>query len=99
MFGPALFGVEISTMAAHIFHLSGALILVVSVISMGEIVRTGRYLNILLGLGLAVGPWLVQDSTMNLSITGTVIGLIVIVLSFPRGPIKEEYGLWNKYIK
>lgn len=99
MFGPALFGVEISTMAAHIFHLSGALILVVSVISMGEIVRTGRYLNILLGLGLAAAPWLVQDSTMSLSITGTVIGLIVIALSFPRGPIKEEYGLWNKYIK
>jgi hypothetical protein len=99
MFGPAVFGVEIETTAANIFHLSGSLIVVVSVICMGEIVRRGRYLNILLGLAIAVGPWIVKDGTIGLNITGAIIGLLIIVLSFPRGPKKENYGLWDKYVK
>lgn len=99
MFAPAIFGVEITTMAAHAFHLGGSLTVVISVICMGEIVRMGRYLNIILGLGLAVAPWLVNDSVIGLSITGTVLGLLIIALSFPRGIIKEKYGLWDKYVK
>lgn len=99
MFAPAIFGVSIETTAANIVHLSGSLIIVVSVICMGEIVRIGRYLNILLGLILAVGPWIVQDGHGALSITGTVTGLLVAGLSLPRGPKREHYGLWDKYVK
>ncbi|MGB7841655.1 MAG: SPW repeat protein, partial [Salinimicrobium sp.] len=98
MFAPAFFGVDISTTAADIFYLSGSLIVVTSVICMGEIVRRGRYFNILLGLILAVGPWFVAGSTTGLSITGLVAGALVILLAFPLGPVKEEYGLWNKYV-
>lgn len=99
MFMPAAFGVSIETMPAHIFHLAGALITVVSVISMGEIVRLGRYGNILLGLGLAVAPWFTSASEVTLNIIGVVIGLAVVLLAFPRGVIKEKYGLWDKYVK
>ncbi|CAL66154.1 conserved hypothetical protein, membrane [Christiangramia forsetii KT0803] len=99
MFAPAVFGVEIQTMPSNIFHLSGSLIVVTSVICMGEVVRRGRYFNILLGLVLAVGPWVVDGSTLGLQITGLVVGLLVAGLSFPRGPKKEEYGLWDKYVK
>ncbi len=98
MFAPALFNVDISTTAADIFHLSGSLIIVTSVICMGEIVRRGRYFNILLGLILAAGPWFFSSSTLGLNITGLIAGLLVVGLAFPRGPIKEEYGLWNKYV-
>lgn len=98
MFTPAFFDVKITTMAAHVFHLSGSLIIVTSVICMGEIVRRGRYFNILLGLALAVAPWFVAGSTTGLNFTGLIAGLLVVLLAFPLGPVKEEYGLWNKYV-
>jgi hypothetical protein len=99
MFAPAIFGVSIETTAANIFHLSGSLIIVVSVICMGEIVRRGRYFNVLLGLLLAAAPWFVEQSTFGLNITGLIAGLLVVVLAFPLGPVKEKYGLWHQYVK
>lgn len=98
MFYPAAFGLSIKTMAAHVFHLSGALIIVVSVISMGEIVRRGRYINILLGLIIAAAPWFVQGGTTGINIAGLMAGIAVIALAFPRGPKREKYGLWDKYV-
>ncbi|MEX0968457.1 MAG: vitamin K epoxide reductase family protein [Bacteroidia bacterium] len=99
MVAPAIFGVSIETPAANIFHLSGSLIIVVSVISMGEIVRICRYLNLLLALAVAVVPWFVQGGNIGLFITGIIAGLLVAVLSIPTGVITEKYGLWDKYVK
>ena len=99
MFAPALFGVSINTTAADVVHLSGALVIVVSVICMGEIVRLGRYLNILPGLALAIGPWIVSGGNTGMNITCTLVGILVAVLAIPRGKITESYGLWDKYVK
>ncbi|WPP51878.1 vitamin K epoxide reductase family protein [Catalinimonas niigatensis] len=99
MCAPAVFGVGIEASAADVNHLGGSLIVVVSVICMGEVVRIGRYINVLLGLAVAVLPWLVQDSNLALNISGAVAGLAVAALSIPRGPVKESYGLWNKYVR
>lgn len=57
VFAPGVRGVGIQETPAYIFHLAGFLIVVVSVICMGEPLRLGRYLNILLGLAVAVAPW------------------------------------------
>jgi hypothetical protein len=57
MAAPGTLGTE--GMAAHILHLGGALVVTVSVIAMGEVVRTLRLLNMLLGLVVAIGPWVV----------------------------------------
>lgn len=99
MFAPAAFGIGIEATAADINHLGGALIVVTSVICMGEVVRMGRFFNILLGLVVAVAPWFVQDSNLMLNISGAVVGLIVAALSIPLGPKTETYGLWDKYVK
>ncbi len=99
MVAPSIFGISIETTAADIFHLSGALIIVTSVICMGEVVRTGRYFNILLGMILVVCPWFIETSNIGLSITGVITGLVVSGLSIPRGPKKEKYGLWDQYVK
>lgn len=99
MFAPAAFGVGIEATAADVNHLGGALIVVVSVICMGEVVRRGRYLNILLGLIVAVVPWFLQDSNLALNISGTITGTIVAALSIPCGPKTENYGLWDQYVK
>lgn len=99
MFAPAAFGVGIEARAADVNHLGGSLIVVVSVICMGEVVRIGRYLNILLGLVVALIPWFLQDSMLALNISGAITGLAVAFLAIPRGPVKESYGLWDKYVK
>ncbi|MFL9845257.1 vitamin K epoxide reductase family protein [Flavobacterium rhizosphaerae] len=98
MFAPNAFGVKITTMAAHIVHLAGALTIVISVISMGEIVRRARFLNLFTGLSLTLGLWLVSDISLALTLCATFSGIIIMALSFPRGPKKEQYGLWDKYV-
>jgi Vitamin K epoxide reductase family len=99
MFLPTLFGVNIQTTAADIAHLGGALIVTVSVISMGEVVRIGRYLNIILGLIVSIGPWLTANASIGYAITCTVAGLVAIALAIPRGPKKESYGAWDQYVR
>lgn len=98
MFAPGIFNVSIETTIADINHLGGALIVVVSVISMGEVVRRGRYLNILFALVVLIVPWFLPGSDLGLKITSSVIGLALIPLALPRGPKKESYGFWDKYV-
>lgn len=99
MFIPTLFGIDIQTTAADIGHLSGALIVTFAVISMGEVIRSGRYLNVALGLALASGPWLVDDASTGYAITATIIGISVAALSIPRGRIQQTYGSWDRFIR
>lgn len=98
MFSPAIFGAGIETGIADINHLCGALIIVFSVICMGEVVRTGRFLNILLGLFVAIVPFFLSDPFIGLKINGLIAGVLVIILSIPRGPKKETYGIWDKFV-
>ncbi len=96
---PAAFGLPVKAMLADINHLTGALIIVFAVISMGEVIRSARFLVVLLGLALAVLPWIMVDGELSLKIINIVIGLAVAALAIPRGIKKETYGLWEPYIK
>ena len=86
------FGISIETRAADVAHLGGALIVTVSVIWMGEVLRIGRYLNVLLGLLVATGPWLFGPSPIGYSLLNTALGVFVAALAIPRGPKTESYG-------
>lgn len=97
MFSPAVFGAEGA--AANVGHLGGAWVVTVSVIATGEVLRLGRWLNLPLGLGVAVLPWLLDGSATAGSINATVAGLLVAALTIPRGPKTEAYGLWDKYVR
>lgn len=99
IFAPNLFGVRIQEMPANITHLSGLFIIVFSILAMGEPIRTARFINVLIGLGLAGSLWFVQGSPTGLNITGLVAGIMVAALSIPRGPVTEKYAGWNEYIK
>lgn len=99
MFAPALYGVSINTSMADINHLFGALIVVIAVISMGEIVRIARYANVLAGLAVAILPWLTGNESILLQITDTVAGALVVILSIPRGVVKEKYGSWDRFVR
>jgi len=95
---PGAFGVPIKAAVADVNHLCGALIVVISVISMGEVVRAGRYLDVLVGLALAIIPWFVGGAAITLKIMDTIAGIGVAALSLPKGIKKEQYGLWDRFV-
>ena len=96
MFAPSLLGS--SSVASDLIHLCGSLVIVVSVIAMGEVVRVGRYLNVLLGLLLALGPWLVTGATVAGAINGAACGAVLVLLALWRGPQRERYGKWDRLV-
>lgn len=79
-------------------HLVGALIITISVISMGEVVRAGRYLNALLGLWLLVAPFVLSGASSIGLWNSIIVGALVIAASIPRGVVRERYGLWHKFV-
>ena len=64
----------------------------------GRSSAAGRYLNVLLGLAVAVLPWLIADGYTALKMIDTIAGVVVAALAIPRGIKKEQYGLWDKYV-
>lgn len=97
MFCPTWFGLSIKSFAADVGHLGGALIVTVSIVCMGEVVRTGRYLNVVLGIIVAASPWLLSEAT-GYALTCTLIGGMVFALAIPRGAITQTYGAWSHYV-
>lgn len=87
-----------SGLTAHSTDVIGPLLTTISIICFAEVVRAGRFLNIILGLWLAISPWFLADSNLANNLNGLIVGVIVIVLSCFRGKIKEHYGDWDKAI-
>ena len=83
---------------ANLNHLCGALVIVIAVISMGEVIRPLRLVNIVVGGGLAVVPWFLANANSQLKMFDIVGGILVVACSLPRGIKKEKYGSWDKYI-
>jgi uncharacterized membrane protein len=71
-------------------HIVGALIMVVSMISMAEVIRNARFLITLFGILIAISPWLFHDTSIYHNL---LLGILIILLSIPRGPIRERYGI------
>lgn len=99
MFAPDLFGAPIQTPSASVNHLGGALVVVVSVISMGEVFRIGRYLNVLLGVGIAASIWFTSYPSIGLALTSTLVGTLIAALAWPKGIQQEHYGGWDDYVR
>jgi hypothetical protein len=84
--------------AADAGHLVGALVVTTSVIVTAEVVRAGRFLNVLFGLWLVAGPWFLAGATTGARTNDVLAGLVLILLSLPRGPVRERYGRWDRAI-
>ena len=76
----------------------GALIVVFSIISWAEVTRAARFINILIALWFAISAFVLPGSSPSIMWHSVIIGAIVILLSIPRGPIRERYGNWDKAI-
>ncbi len=97
MFAPAFFGTQGG--AADSDHLVGALITTVAVIAMAEVIRAGRFLNVLLGGWIIAAPWLVAGASNSARWNDVIIGALIIALSIPRGSIRERYAAWDRMIR
>jgi hypothetical protein len=99
MFAPGVFGDPIQTSSATLNHVGGALVVVMAVISMGEVFRMVRYLNVPLGLGIAAGIWFTDFPALGLALVSTVAGILVAALALPKRIQKEHYGGWDDYVR
>lgn len=98
MLVPTWAGWDINTRSADCGHLGGALILTIAVISMAEVTRIGRYLNVVGGLTVAVGIWFTKNHNGPGDATLAALGVTVILLSLFRGSKREQYGLWDRFL-
>lgn len=97
MFCPTLLGDLDRGALANSSHLVGALITTISIISLGEPVRALRFLNVILASWVAVSGW-VFGAGMPERWVLTAAGLVAVLVSLRRGPIRERYASWNRVI-
>ena len=85
--------------AAHSDHLIGALVVTVAMISLSDVGRALRYVNVLFGAWFIVAPWVLGGATTSSTVSDIIAGVALIVLSLPRGPVGERYGNWQRLIR
>lgn len=92
---PAVFGVDIRTPGADAAHIGGAFVVVMAVIAMAEVVRSLRWLNVAAGVALA-GVIFFTGAGAGYAIAMVFTGLMIALLSLPRGHITETYADWKR---
>jgi hypothetical protein len=97
MASPALFGS--APPVAHSDHLIGALVVTVAMISLADVGRAVRFVNVLFGAWFIAAPWLLAGATTASTWNDVIAGIALILLSLPRGPVGERYGGWDRYVK
>ena len=80
-------------------HLIGALVVTFSIIAFAEVGRAVRFINIPFGAWLIAAPWLLDGIASPWAAwNGVLTGALLIGLAIPRGPIKNSYAGWNRYV-
>ncbi len=73
-------------------YMVGPLLIAISVISCCEITRSLRFINVVLALGLILSAFFLKGLTNLGCMSNVVTGILICLLSFPRGKIREKYG-------
>ena len=96
MLSPTVFGTR--GPLADSSHLVGALVVSFTVIATGEPARAIRFVNVPLGAWVVAAPWVLGAPTAA-TWSSVVVGALLILVSVPRGTIRDEYGeWWQRYI-
>ncbi|AGB33998.1 Vitamin K epoxide reductase [Natrinema pellirubrum DSM 15624] len=95
MLSPTIFGT--TGLMADSSHIVGSLIVSFTVIATGEPARAVRFLNVPLAGWIIAVPWLLSGVPMIAAVNAVVAGVLVILLSVPRGPIVDRYDGWERY--
>ena len=56
-----------------------------------------RYLNVPLGLALMAVPFVWPAGALTTAVS-VALGVLLVGLSFPRGPIRQRFGNWDRMI-
>lgn len=79
-------------------HLIGALGITVAITAMAEVGRPLRLINVLFGVWLIAAPWILSGAGAPAAWGSVIAGVLMIGLSLPRGPVRQHYGSWDRYI-
>jgi hypothetical protein len=80
-------------------HVAGALVLTVAATALAEVTRVARFLNVLCGAWLVLAPWVLSGDSAAARWDDVIVGIALILLSLPRGPVRERYGNWDWYVR
>ena len=83
---------------ADLDHVVGALAITVAVSATAETFRAFRFLLVPLGAVLLVGGFFTGAGVPSL-VSSIVCGAALIILSLPRGPVRQRYGTWDRFIR
>jgi nucleoside-diphosphate-sugar epimerase len=95
LFTRVTLGAEGAMADAH--HILGCAVLLVCAIAAAEMARPARFLNGFIGIFLVLTPIAFHANRLTLAVTAG-LGIALLLLSFRRGPIKERYGLWDRFL-
>jgi hypothetical protein len=96
MLAPAVFGA--TGRAADSEHLVGALAVTFAAVALAEPIRLVRLLNVPLGVWIALAPFVLQGATSSGKWNAVVAGGALALLSLRRGPIRERFGSWDRFV-
>lgn len=88
---------EPGSVAANNSVLTGALVTTVAGIALAEVTRAARFLNVPLALWIAVAPWLF-GAPLPATVNAAVVAVVLVATSIPRGPVRERYGTWQRFV-
>lgn len=91
MGAPYLTGMAGTTAGAN-QHLTGALVVTVAVIALGEIARPLRCLLLPLGLWLVLGAWMLPGTTAAGAWTSLALGILLLPCAAIRGRIRSRFS-------
>jgi len=79
-------------------HLIGALVITISITALAESARPARFINMLLAIPLMAAPWMLDGGSLGADWAGVIAGVLLVLLSIPRGKIENHYGSWSRYL-
>ena len=82
---------------ADAHHVLGALALTVISLAAAEVARPVRYVNVLLGAGVMIVPW-IYEASVTAILYSVAAGAALVALSIRRGRVAEQYGGWSRCI-
>lgn len=96
MYSPAFFGAQ--NLASHSNHVMGALVVTVAIIATADVGRPARFANCFFGLLLAASIWFLPGADLEYKLNSVIVGILVFVLSVPRGKVSDHFGSYDKLV-
>lgn len=84
---------------AHSDQIIGALVITAAIMALSDVGRFVRFVNVLFGAWFIAAPRLLGGGTTAAVWNDVAIGIALILLSLPRGRVREHYGSWDRFIR